>query len=340
MKLIVITGITGQQGGSVADAFLADKSWHIRAITRNPSRPSAQEWAARGVELVRGDADDVSSLTAAFTGAHAIFAMTDYWAPLSDPAVQAEAAQRDISLNQRGAEIEVQRGKNIALAAASPAVRKTLERLVYSSLGNYSELSGGRYTQAWHCDSKAAVEKYMREDPILGPLASFIHMGIYVDNWRRIPLDIQKDLVNGGYWHVAIDDGRKPVPVVWARRDTGPLVRMLIEDVQPGARLLGYSQVLSRRDMMAVISRVLGIELAGDQGIRQVSDGEYKAMIRGGDEHREHVLQIWQMLRDFGYDGEDPDTIYLEDIGAEDLVTSFEEYVKCEDWSELLARRV
>jgi hypothetical protein len=44
------------------------------------------------------------------------------------------------------------------------------------------------------------------------------------------------------------------------------------------------------------------------------------------------------MLRDFGYDGGDPDTVYLEDIGAEGLVTSFEEYVKWEDWSELLAR--
>ena len=39
MKLIVITGITGQQGGSVADTFLADKSWHIRAITRDSSAP-------------------------------------------------------------------------------------------------------------------------------------------------------------------------------------------------------------------------------------------------------------------------------------------------------------
>ena len=102
---------------------------------------------------MRGDADDVSSLIAASTGAHTIFAMTDHWAPLSDPAVQAEAALRGISLSQRCAEIEVQRGRNIALAAASPAVQKTLERLVYSSLGNYSELSRGRYTQTWHCDS-------------------------------------------------------------------------------------------------------------------------------------------------------------------------------------------
>ena len=177
-------------------------------------------------------------------------------------------------------------------------MQKTLQRLVYSSLGNYSTLYRRRYTQTWHCDSKAAVEQYMREHPLLGPLASFIHVGIYVDNWRRIPLDIQRDPVTGGYWHVAINDGRTPVPVVWTRRDTGPLAKRLVEDVEPGARLLGCSEMISRRNMMATLSRVLGIELAGDQGIRQVSDEEFMVMIRGRDEHKEHVLQIWQMLRD------------------------------------------
>jgi uncharacterized protein YbjT (DUF2867 family) len=68
-KLLVVVGITGNQGGSVADAFLTDKNWRIRAITRDPSKPSAQEWASRGVEVVRADMDDIDSLTAAFTGA-------------------------------------------------------------------------------------------------------------------------------------------------------------------------------------------------------------------------------------------------------------------------------
>ncbi|KAF3007839.1 hypothetical protein E8E13_010729 [Curvularia kusanoi] len=338
MKLIVIIGITGQQGGSVADTFLNDKTWHIRAITRDPSRPSAQQWATRGVSLARGDVDDIASLTSAFTGAHAVFAMTDFWAPLADSAVHAEAAHRGISPSQRCAEIEVQRGVNIARAAASPVVRRTLERLVYSSLPFYSQLSGGRYTQVWHCDSKAAVEQYMRGDAVLGPLSSFIYMGVYADNWRRVPLDIQRDAVSGGYWHVCIDDGRSAVPIVWTRRDTGPLVKKLVEDVRPGVRLLGCSQMISRREIMATVSRVLGVKLAGDEGIKRVSDNEYKAMVNGGEAHREHVLQIWQMLRDFGYDGGDRDTVCPADIGAEGLTTSFEEYVKWEDWAKLLTR--
>jgi len=142
-KLIVTVGITGSQRGSVADAFLTDKSCRIRAVTRNPSSPSAQEWVARGVELARGDMDDIS-LTAAFTGAHTIFAMTDYGSSPGDPAVRVEAAKRGISPEERYAEIEIQRGTDLARVAASPEVLKTLHRYVYSSLANHSGLSGGK----------------------------------------------------------------------------------------------------------------------------------------------------------------------------------------------------
>lgn len=40
---------------------------------------------------------------------------------------------------------------------------------------------------------------------------------------------------------------------------------------------------------------------------------------------KDHTLQYWQMLRDFGYGGWDKDTVNPEDIGAEVLVTSFED---------------
>jgi uncharacterized protein YbjT (DUF2867 family) len=84
-KLIVITGIKSNQGSSVANTFLANPTWRTRAITRDPSKSFVEEWASRGVELVRGNMDDVDSLTTAFIGAYAIFAMTDYWVPLGEP---------------------------------------------------------------------------------------------------------------------------------------------------------------------------------------------------------------------------------------------------------------
>ncbi|KAB2574949.1 NmrA-like family domain-containing protein 1 [Lasiodiplodia theobromae] len=341
-KLLVIVGITGNQGGSVADAFINDSNWRIRAITRDTSKGSAQEWAARGVELVRADQDDVASLTAAFTGAHAIFAMTDYWAPLGDPAVRSAAARRGVSANQQCAELETQRGTNMALAAAAPEVQRTLERFVYSSLPDSSRLSGGKYTQVWHFDSKAAVERFVREDRAmaasgLSAKASFIHVGLYTDNWRRAPTtEICRDPATGGYWHLDFSDGSRKSPFVWTRRDTGPLVRKLIEDVQPGARLMAASQVCTYREFMAIWARTLGQKLAGDGGIKVVSPQEFRDLIQADDDLKDHLAECWFYLRDFGYDGGDTDTLYPKDIGAESLMSTLEEYFKSEDWSALL----
>jgi uncharacterized protein YbjT (DUF2867 family) len=93
-KLLVVIGITGIQGGSVADAFLTAENWRVWGITRDPSKPAAQEWISRGAEVVCADIDDVESLMTVFAGAHAIFAMTDYWYPIRDPAVRAKATER------------------------------------------------------------------------------------------------------------------------------------------------------------------------------------------------------------------------------------------------------
>jgi hypothetical protein len=145
----------------------------------------------------------------------------------------------------------------MALAAASPQVQNTLERYVWSSLGDVSRLSGGKFTHLWHFDSKSAVEKYIRKDPDMDKAGlrdktSFIHVGLYTDNWRRSVAEIQKDPMTGGFWHVSFDDGRTKLPFVRARRDTGPLVKKLLEDVQPGARLLAVSQFTNYREFMAV----------------------------------------------------------------------------------------
>lgn len=55
-KTITVFGATGNQGGSVIDAILADSAlsedFTIRGVTRDTTRPNAQSLAKRGVELV------------------------------------------------------------------------------------------------------------------------------------------------------------------------------------------------------------------------------------------------------------------------------------------------
>lgn len=320
-RLVIVVGITGNQGGSVADSFLADTNWRVRAITRDPSKPTAQEWATRGVELVAADQDDVESLRKAFTGADAIFAMTDYWAPLSDPSLRATASERGITAEQQCAELEALRGKNMAVAASAPEVLRTLERFVYSSLPDATKLSGGKYSKVWHFDSKAAVEDFVRRDPAmvsagLSQKSSFIHIGVYTDNWRRSPLELVKEPDSDGYYRVQVSDGREKLPFIWTRRDTGPLVKKLVEDVQPGARLLGVNENISYREYLSTWARVVDKKLAGDQGIKQIPPDEYAERIRGDSDHKEHMLETWAFAHELGYDGGDPEMLCPKDVSS------------------------
>jgi uncharacterized protein YbjT (DUF2867 family) len=80
--LLVVVGATGTQGSSVVHTFLsASPPWRIRGLTRNPSSAASKALTAKGVEMVAADLDDSSTLPAAFAGATAIFAVTDFWGP-------------------------------------------------------------------------------------------------------------------------------------------------------------------------------------------------------------------------------------------------------------------
>ena len=84
-RTIVITGATGRQGGAVLEALLArsPSSWKVVALTRDPSSTPAKALAARGVALVKADANNRASLDAALA-AHApvygFFAVTNPFA--------------------------------------------------------------------------------------------------------------------------------------------------------------------------------------------------------------------------------------------------------------------
>jgi NAD(P)H dehydrogenase (quinone) len=69
-KMYAITGITGKVGGELARTLLA-ASRPVRAIVRDAKK--AKEWAALGCELALAEMEDASALTAAFTGATAVF---------------------------------------------------------------------------------------------------------------------------------------------------------------------------------------------------------------------------------------------------------------------------
>ena len=109
-QVIAVLGGTGQQGGGVVDALLGAGKFAVRVASRNPASDAARALAARGVEVVKADLLDPSSLRSALTGAHGAFVVTNFWDPAQMPreteigtaAVQAaHAAGQRLGVGQR-----------------------------------------------------------------------------------------------------------------------------------------------------------------------------------------------------------------------------------------------
>ena len=66
MQLLTVVGGTGTQGRSVIEAALKGEHGKIRALTRNTESQNAKDLAAKGVEVVKADINDESSLVKAF----------------------------------------------------------------------------------------------------------------------------------------------------------------------------------------------------------------------------------------------------------------------------------
>lgn len=141
-KILTIFGATGNQGGSILDVVLArpelSSKYTLRGITRDPSSEKSKAMAAKGVEMVKAELDDVESMKKAIEGSYGVFGVTDFWSILD---------------KQR----EIQQGKNIFEAAKAENVR----HFVFSSLPYAEKLTKGELKHVDHFDSKAQVEEYV-----------------------------------------------------------------------------------------------------------------------------------------------------------------------------------
>jgi len=132
MKTILITGVTGHQGGAVAQA-LQDQGFHLRGLTRKPDGERAAALARSGVDVVKGDLDDEATLRRALAGAWGVFGVQN----TAEAGVEREEAQ----------------GKRLATLAREAGV----EHFVYTSVG-----SANKRTGVPHFDNKGRIEDTVR----------------------------------------------------------------------------------------------------------------------------------------------------------------------------------
>jgi len=131
--LVLVTGVTGHQGGAVAKELLA-KGIKVRGMTRNPESDAAKALAARGAEIVKGDFDDDASLKRALAGAWGAFSVQNTW--------------------EAGVEREEEQGKNFAKLAREAGI----QHFVYTSVG-----SAHRDTDIPHFENKWRIEQTVRD---------------------------------------------------------------------------------------------------------------------------------------------------------------------------------
>jgi len=157
-KIILVTGATGSQGGSVVDALLKDKDggWEIRALSRNPDNEKAKALAKKGVSVIKGDYSDEKALREGLKGAYAFFAMTNFWDPAS-----------------MGKEVEL--GKKMVDIAKEAGVH----HFIWSSLADVAKISKNKY-HVPHFTDKATVEQYAISK---GLHSTFIAPAFYFQNF-------------------------------------------------------------------------------------------------------------------------------------------------------------
>src|SRR6201988_638990 len=131
-RTILITGVTGHQGGAVARA-LRGSGFHLRGLTRKPDSERAAALARDGVEVVQGDLDDEATLRRALAGAWGVFGVQN----AAEAGVEREEAQ----------------GKRLATLAREAGV----EHYVYTSVG-----SADKQTGVPHFDNKWRIEETVR----------------------------------------------------------------------------------------------------------------------------------------------------------------------------------
>jgi len=196
-KLILVTGGTGAQGGSVVRALLKQNKFRVRILTRDPQSRKAQILQRAGAEVVKGDLGDRVSLLKAVKGTYGVFGITNYF----------EHYENEIDL-----------GINLINAVHETGT----EHFVFQTLESYYELSHGRYA-VQHYDGKAKLEQYARS---LSMPVTFVQPTFLYENFFRF-FPLQRD--NKGGYYFGFPQGETKMAMT-SVDDVGKIVSAVFEN--------------------------------------------------------------------------------------------------------------
>ncbi|KAL4821426.1 hypothetical protein BDW67DRAFT_150740 [Aspergillus spinulosporus] len=271
-KVITVFGSTGNQGGSVINHILADpqlsREFTIRGVTRDTNKPAAQALAQKGVQVVSADLNSQSSLKSALEGSHTVFLVTNYW----------EYGSGSTELSQ---------GKNVTDVAKAVGV----SHLIFSSLYNVTEATKGRLTHVPHFDSKAEVEKYIRQS---GLNATFVLPGYFMSNYTQM---LRKGDDGTYRLFYPVNGSKAKFPLLSAADDTGLFVKAAIKhaDQLRGKQILAASGYYTAEEVVKIFTEVTGKQAV----FVQVTPDQFKAALP--DSLAEEYLENHLFIEEPGY---------------------------------------
>jgi len=147
-RIILVTGATGRQGGTVFRQ-LQKEGFKLRALVRDPNSTQARQLVGYGEEVFQGSLDDPDSLMRAMDRVYGVF------------SVQPHSAN------------EIQQGVAVIEAAKQHGV----SHFVYSSVASADEETG-----IPHFESKLKVEEHLRSS---GLQYTIVRPVFFMENWHR-----------------------------------------------------------------------------------------------------------------------------------------------------------
>jgi uncharacterized protein YbjT (DUF2867 family) len=297
--ILVVFGATGNQGGSVVNTFLEDhelaRKYHVRAVTRDISKPEAKALQAKGAEVVQGDSDDAASLPHVLQGAHSVFITT--------------VSVFDKQLEER----EFRQGKAMADAAVAAGVKQ----IVFSSLPPAAIISHGKYYVPVF-DSKYKVQQYIHTLPVK---TTFFVPGSFMQNFKAALHP--KPVGDGTYTISAPYDLTTELPLMSAI-DSGKWVATLVEHPNEynGAEVRAAVRMYSLDEIVKTISKVTGKTVK----FNKISIETFKSSLPPGV--AEPLAPQYEYVTEFGYFGPETKSLIEASVKlARGHLSTFEEYL-------------
>jgi len=229
--IIVVAGSLSKQGRSVTESLLGSGRYHVRALTSRTDLAETLKLAERGAELIAVPLaiNHRSDFVNAFRGAQGAFLMTPVVAP---PATYEFAIGKDL---------------------ADAAVEAGVDHIVFSTLENVDEISGGSKF-APHFTDKARVTAYIKGLPVR---SSFVELAFFYTNLLEYytPRKEGDTLV----FPIYLPEHFR-APFVDPLTATGPAVLEIFDhpDSYVGQTLPIIGDVLSPAEMIETFKRVTG----------------------------------------------------------------------------------